>query len=89
MAAYRLLRERGVWSRLLTYLELFDDDADSLRDRARNDLGNWLQYEAATTYSTPTGDTADQLDALLRKAAPSLGPDRERLLRFHLGLTER
>ena len=88
-AAYRLLRARDVWSRLLTDLELYDDDADNLRLRARNDLSTWLHDEAATTYSIPTGDTADRLDALLRKAASSLDPGRERLLRFHLGLTER
>jgi hypothetical protein len=86
-AAYRLLRMQGVWTRVRTDLELLDDEDEKVRGRARGDLFGWVDRNAATTYSMPTGAVADQLDVLLRQAAPSLGPSRERLLRFHLGLT--
>jgi hypothetical protein len=85
-AAYRLLRAQGVWTRLVTDLELYDDEEEKLRGRARGDLVDWLDREAATTYSMPAGATLARLDELLRRTAQSLGPKRERLLRFHLGL---
>ena len=87
-AAYRLLRAQGVWTRLLIDLELFEDDDENLRSRARGDLFGWLERDAATTYSMPAGATANRLDVLLREIAVSVGPKRERLLRFHLGLTD-
>lgn len=87
-AAYRLLRAQGVWTRVLTDLELYDETDEHLRGLARGDLFGWLVRDAAATYSMPTGATADRLDALLRQVAPSLGISRERLLRFHLGLTK-
>lgn len=86
-AAYRVLREHDVWTRLLTNLELYDDQDIDMRNRARGDLSGWLNREAATTYSMPPAATADRLDAQLVRLADTLGPDRERLLRFHLGLT--
>jgi len=85
-AAYRLLRARGLWTRLLTDLELYDDPDDDLRTRARGDLFGWLDREAATAYVTPTGVVAQRFNLLLQRAARSIGPDRTRLLRFHLGL---
>lgn len=88
-AAYRLLRARGIWTRLLTDLELYEDDDENLRTRARGDLFAWLERGAATTYSMPAGASAARLDLLLRRLAPSLGPTNVRLLRFHLGLTGR
>lgn len=88
-AAYRLLRVQGVWTRVRTDLELLDDEDEKVRGRARGDLFGWLDRDAATTYSMPTGAVADRLDTLLRMVAPSLGAERERLLRFHLGLTDR
>ena len=88
-AAYRLLRMQGVWTRVRTDLELLDDEDEKVRGRARGDLFGWVDRDAATIYSMPTGAVADHLDVLLRQAAPSLGPARERLLRFHLGLTDR
>lgn len=86
-AAYRLLRAQNVWTRLATDLELCDDTEVSLRTQARGDLSGWLDREAATAYAMPTGLTARRLDLLLQDAAPSLGSDRVRLLRFHLGLS--
>ena len=88
-AAYRLIRARGIWTRLLTDLELYEDDDENLRTRARGDLFAWLERDAATTYSTPAGTTAARLDVHLSRLAPSLGPTNVRLLRFHLGLTGR
>ncbi len=86
-AAYRLLRAQGLWTRLLTDLDLYDDPEDDLRTRARGDLFGWLDNEAATAYLTPTGATAQRFDLVLQRAATSIGPDRSRLLRFHLGLS--
>jgi HEAT repeat protein len=88
-AAYRLLRAQGLWTRLLTDLELFEDDDETLQHRARGDLSAWLERDAATTYSMPSAAIAARLDTRLRRVAPSLGPNRERLLRFHLGLNNR
>lgn len=85
-AAYRLFRARGLWTRLLTDLELYDDPDDDLRTRARGDLFGWLDREAATAYVTPTGVVAQRFNLLLQRAASSIDPDRTRLLRFHLGL---
>jgi hypothetical protein len=88
-AAYRVLREHDVWTRLLTDLELYDDEHVDLRNRARGDLAGWLDREAATTYSMPSAATADRLDAQLVRLAGPLGADRARRLRFHLGLAGR
>jgi hypothetical protein len=86
-ATYRVLHEHDVWTRLRVDLELYDDTDDGLRNRAHGDLADWLSRDAATTYSMPSGHTADRLDQLLVSRADTLGRDRERLLRFHLGLT--
>lgn len=86
-AAYRVLREHDVWTRLLTSLELYDDEDIDMRNRARGDVAGWLYRDAATIYSMPPEAAADRLDALLGRLADTLGADRERLLRFHLGLT--
>jgi hypothetical protein len=86
MAAYRLLHERDTWTRLLIDLELAADPFPSMRNRARSDIATWLTREAATTYSMPQGRTADALTQQLCDAEDVLGPDRVRLLRFHLGL---
>ncbi|WP_326783781.1 hypothetical protein [Streptomyces sp. NBC_00151] len=85
-AAYRLLHERDTWTRLLIDLELVADPSPWMRDLARSDIAAWLTREAATTYSTPQGRTADALTRHLDDAEDALGPDQVRLLRFHLGL---
>jgi hypothetical protein len=88
-AAYRLLRERDLWTRLLVDLDLVADACAALRNRARDDLGTWLAREAATAYSRPQAEVAAALDDRLRRAEAALGRDRVRLLRFHLGLPPR
>jgi hypothetical protein len=85
-AAYRLLHERDTWTRLLIDLELVAGPSPWMRDLARSDIAAWLTREAATTYSTPQGGTADALTRHLYDAEDALGPDQVRLLRFHLGL---
>ncbi len=87
VAAYRLLRERDTWTRLLIDLELVADQSPALRNRARGDIEAWLAREAATTYSRPHGDAADALAERLQCVETVLGRDQVRLLRFHLGLT--
>ena len=86
LAAYRLLRQQDVWTRLRTDLELIDDTHLALRTRARTDLQTWVQREAATTYSMPQGQTAERLDQLMLAAESVLRADQIRLLRFHMGL---
>lgn len=85
-AAYILLRERDIWTRLLVDLELVSDQSPVMRNRARSDLATWLVREAATTYSMPQGRTADALADRLHDATNVLGEDQVRLLRFHFGL---
>lgn len=86
MAAFRLLRAHGTWTRLIANLRLIDDADPAVRREARNDLGNWLTRDAARTYSSPQGARADEISALLTENEAALGADRVRLLRFHLGL---
>jgi HEAT repeat protein len=85
-AAYRLLRDHHVWTRLAVDLELIDDTLSPLRNHARADLVSWLSWEAATTYTMPTGAEKDRLDRLVRRAEAALDSHRIRELRFHLGL---
>ncbi|MEV5009554.1 hypothetical protein [Streptomyces sp. NPDC055692] len=86
VAAYRLLHERDTWTRLLVDLELVADPSPPMRNRARGDIATWLAREAATTYSMPQGRTLGALREQLRAVEGVLGPDRIRLLSFHLGL---
>ena len=85
-AAYRLLHARDTWTRLLTDLDLVTDPSPTLRNRARNDLANWLAREAATTYAVPQGSAADALARRIDEVEDVLGPQKVRRLRFCLGL---
>jgi HEAT repeat protein len=87
MAACRLLRAHDTWTRISVDLQLADDPVPAIRTDARADIVNWLVRDAATTYSFPKGSRADELAALLTGTEAVLGPERTRLLRFHLGLT--
>ena len=58
----------------------------ALRTRARTDLKTWVQWEAATTYSMPQGETAERLGQLVLAAETVLPAAWIRLLRFHLRL---
>ena len=86
VAAYRLLRERDVWSRLSADLRFIDDDEIAVKMRARADLEAWLKRDAATTYSRPQGSTAEELRTLLDQGERFLNPKTTKDLRFHLGL---
>jgi hypothetical protein len=86
-AAHKLLRERDPWPRLLVNLRIISDPDEPMRKRAQDDLRAWLQYEAATTYSMPSKERADQLAASLTELEPMLGQHTTHLLRFHCGLT--
>ena len=87
VAAFRLLQEHGAWKRLATDLCLVDDPDPSIRTRARGDLDTWVRREAATQYSRPSGEAADELRSLINSAEGSLSPKLAKDLRFHLGLT--
>ncbi|MBP2328102.1 HEAT repeat protein [Kibdelosporangium banguiense] len=88
MAACRLLRAHGTWTRISVDLQLINDPTDAIRTDALADLANWLTHGAATTYSFPRGPRADELAALLTQTEATLGAELVRLLRFHLGLTD-
>lgn len=87
VAAFRLLHEHGPWTRLATDLRLVNDLDLSLRTLARGDLDSWVRHEAATQYSRPSAEAADELRALIDTAQDALSPKLARDLRFHLGLT--
>lgn len=87
VAAFRLLHEHGPWTRLATDLRLVDDLDPSIRARARGDLDTWVRREAATQYSRPAAEAADELRALINTAGDALSPRLAKDLRFHLGLT--
>jgi hypothetical protein len=89
VAAYRLLRERDVWTRLSADLRFVDDDEVAVKTRARADLDAWLKRDAATTYSRPEGATAEELRRLLDDGERVLNPKTTKDLRFHLGLQKR
>ncbi|PWW59558.1 hypothetical protein [Actinokineospora spheciospongiae] len=82
-AAYALLRAASPACRLHTDLLLLADPADPLHGAAERDIAEWLRSGSATAYLRP-GD-APWAD-LLAGAAPTLGQERVRVLRFHLGL---
>ncbi|MGC7095141.1 hypothetical protein ACPZ19_10790 [Amycolatopsis lurida] len=86
MAALQLLRAQGSWTRLTADLRLVDDEEPAIRAEARNDLTTWLTHDAATAYTAPQATRADELSALLNEKVTTLGADRVRRLRFHLGL---
>jgi hypothetical protein len=87
IAAYRVFKSRDVWTRIQLDLQLYDDADERLRNLTRVDLATWLNREAATTYSMPSGAIKDELEQLVRQRAEALGPKRERLLRFNMGLS--
>jgi hypothetical protein len=86
VAAYRLLRQRDVWTRLSADLRFVDDDEIAVKTRARADLDAWLKRDAAITYSRPEGATAEELRRLLDDGERFLNPKTAKDLRFHLGL---
>lgn len=83
---YHLLTDGDAWLRLATNLRLVEDADERLRATSRADIVNWLDRHAATTYHRPTSRRAAELDNLIERARPILGPQQVRLLRFHAGL---
>jgi hypothetical protein len=86
VAAYRLLRDREVWTRISTDLEFAGDPEAAMSVRARTDLEVWLKRDAATTYARPVGADAEKIGRLLDESEISLSPRTMKELRFHLGL---
>jgi CelD/BcsL family acetyltransferase involved in cellulose biosynthesis len=86
VAAYRLLRDREVWTRLSTDLQFVSDTETAISVRARADLDVWLKRDAATTYARPAGAEAERIGRLLDQSENSLSPRTLKELRFHLGL---
>jgi hypothetical protein len=86
VAAYRLLRDREVWTRLTIDLQFVSDPETAISVRARADLDVWLRRDAATSYSRPAGAEAEEIGRLLDQSETSLSPRTIKELRFHLGL---
>jgi hypothetical protein len=86
VAAYRLLRDRAVWTRISIDLKFVSDPETALSLRARTDLDIWLKRDAATTYARPAGVDAERISRLLDQSESSLSPRTLKELRFHLGL---
>lgn len=84
--AYKLLRERDIYVRLVVDLQLMDDSSPELAGRAKADVHDWLTRVAPTAYEPPTGALRDELDHRLRRQQPTLDPRVTRALRFHLRL---
>jgi len=83
IAGYRLLHDRGAWSRVEADLALFTDADVRLAKLGRDDLSSWLVNGAATTYSRPAGAQRERLLDLLAKAEHV--PRSLELVRFHIG----
>lgn len=85
-SASRLVREVSTWDRVLVDLELLDDEAPGIRSRSEWDLRNWLEQEAASQYSVPSGPMGLALDRMIGRREEKLGRKRAMQLRFCLGL---
>jgi hypothetical protein len=87
IAAWRLLRYRDAWTRVIVDLHLVNDSDNRVRLSARADLGNWLVTDAATTYTKPTATQRGRLLALIADSEPTLGTEYTRSLQFHVNAT--
>ncbi|WP_157530361.1 hypothetical protein [Microtetraspora niveoalba] len=85
-AAHRLLTGVDTWTRLKADLTLMGDTDESLRRRARADLVMWRADGAATMYTSPPRQLADELAALIDAAEASLGQREAAELRWFLSV---
>jgi HEAT repeat protein len=85
-AAYRLLRERDIYVRLVVDLQLLNDSTSELAARAKADIQDWLTRVAPTAYEPPSGALREELAQRLAQEQARLGPAVTRTLRFHLRL---
>ncbi|MFD0899460.1 HEAT repeat domain-containing protein [Actinomadura sediminis] len=85
-AALALSAARGSWPRVEADLLLLLSDDPELAAPARSDLGAWLRTEAARTYGVPSPERRRRVRELIEAAAPILGDDRARTVRWYLGL---
>ncbi|WP_204047449.1 HEAT repeat domain-containing protein [Microbispora siamensis] len=83
-AAYRLLAGTHVWNRLKADLILLAGPDESLRERARADVRNWLDRQAATAYVGPPEPLRRELAVLIERAYDVLGERTVRILKWHL-----
>ena len=83
-AAYRLLRERGIYARLSVDLDLVDDANAEFAVRARADISDWLLSVGPTGYQPPAESMAQRLEQQLTAKGGVLGEATTRTLRFHL-----
>ncbi|MBA9004185.1 HEAT repeat domain-containing protein [Thermomonospora cellulosilytica] len=82
LGAHRLLRSRDAWTRVEADLVLITDPDPELAARGRADLVAWMRRDSATAYTPPSPAARERIRTLLTTAAPALGPDRTRLLRW-------
>ncbi|GGU95061.1 hypothetical protein GCM10010182_09190 [Actinomadura cremea] len=85
-AAFALSAARGAWPRVEADLLLLLSGDPELGALGRSDLGAWLRTEAARTYGVPSPEGRRRVRELLDAAAPVLGDDRARTVRWYLGL---
>jgi hypothetical protein len=83
IAGYRLMHDRGAWSRVEADLTLLIDADAELAKLGGDDLKSWLISGAATTYARPTGERRDRLLNLVGRV--EWAPDSLKLVRFHIG----
>lgn len=83
IAGYRLLHDRGSWSRVEADLALMTDADVRLAKLGSDDLHSWLVHGAATTYARPTAEQRERLLDLVAKVEPAPGSFEP--LRFHIG----
>lgn len=74
----------GTWNRVHADLAALNDPDRVLAEAARDDLLNWLQHGAATSYSKPSPAQAGQIAGLL--AASTLSERQRREIAFVAGL---
>jgi len=74
----------GTWNRVHADLAAINDPDLVLAEAARDDLLNWLQHGAATSYSKPDPAQAGQIAGLL--AASKLSERQRREIAFVAGI---
>ncbi|KAB8182515.1 hypothetical protein [Microbispora catharanthi] len=83
-AARRLLAGTDRWNRLKADLILLSGPDESLRERARAGVDDWLARQAATAYAGPPEPLCRELAALVKQTYDALGERTARVLTWHL-----
>ncbi|MEZ0071011.1 HEAT repeat domain-containing protein [Planotetraspora sp. GP83] len=82
LAAHRLLIGHDPWTRLKADLAFITDPDEEVRGRARADIATWTSRHAATMYVSPPEWLRAELQDLIARGEPELGPKTAHLLRW-------